>query len=556
VLTPARQLLPDLPDLWTPVGCSNLPPSLVDAVERQDWQSVRTELSTVMDGAITDGKYGRELLQFVIALPTDVDPLFDRYRVAAMVDYGDWDGLRASSLRGPEPLEVKGLREILTAPIDQTALPNWDNYAQRRLFEIYEFEARRDEGSIRHWAQRIAGHLPESLWRREDVAIGRHLRLRQLHDAMMLAIAEAHGGRLQVAFALSTESQRLGDDGEPLRDCAHDLSELVRLAMGDDTDFEMRIPMRVAHSTGPSPLGSWEMLFYVIPFASLRADDVMAWTARLGGVIAARLASPRFELQAASWRVASELRDGKSPQLTELAGVTAKARRATPGLRGLPTFLLGFANRSYRAFEDAERLARRSGNAWLQVSSLAWMTAVDPRPSAARHLRMLLDVTGWRRPVLVPSEIAADAALGLTAMGERSESILELAITANRPNVTSEVATRYIDDPNTPEKVRRAAVDALGQVSTTHARETLAKLAQRRDEIGKTAAAVRERPSGLSEREVEVLALAAEGLTNKQIADQLFLSPHTVARHIANARGKLGAANRTEAAALLRQPSR
>ena len=168
---------------------------------------------------------------------------------------------------------------------------------------------------------------------------------------------------------------------------------------------------------------------------------------------------------------------------------------------------------------------------------------------------MLLDVTGWRRPVLVPSEIAADAALGLTAMGERAESILELAITADRPNVTSEVATRYIDDPKTPDRVRRAAVDALGQINTTHAKETLAKLAQRRDDVGKTAAAVRERPGvGLSEREVEVLALAAEGLTNKQIGERLFLSPHTVARHIANARGKMGAANRTEAAALLRQP--
>ncbi len=184
------------------------------------------------------------------------------------------------------------------------------------------------------------------------------------------------------------------------------------------------------------------------------------------------------------------------------------------------------------------------------------MAALDPRPSVGRHLRLLLDVTGWRRPVLVPSEIAADAALGLTAMGERSESILELAITADRPNVTTEVAARYIDDPTTPDKVRHAAVDALGRIGTTHAKELLAKLAQRPDDVGRTAAAVRERPvAGLSEREVEVLALAAEGMTNKQIADKLVLSPHTVARHIANARGKLGAANRTEAAALLRQPA-
>ncbi len=56
-------------------------------------------------------------------------------------------------------------------------------------------------------------------------------------------------------------------------------------------------------------------------------------------------------------------------------------------------------------------------------------------------------------------------------------------------------------------------------------------------------------PTRLSERELEVLDLAAEGLTNKEIGAKLFLSPHTIARHLANARSKLGAANRAEAAA-------
>ena len=39
------------------------------------------------------------------------------------------------------------------------------------------------------------------------------------------------------------------------------------------------------------------------------------------------------------------------------------------------------------------------------------------------------------------------------------------------------------------------------------------------------------------------------GLTNQEIAERLGLSPHTIARHLANARAKLGAANRAEAAA-------
>ena len=51
----------------------------------------------------------------------------------------------------------------------------------------------------------------------------------------------------------------------------------------------------------------------------------------------------------------------------------------------------------------------------------------------------------------------------------------------------------------------------------------------------------------LSERETEVLKLAAKGLSNKVIAEQLFLSPRTVQVHLGNIFNKLGVASRTEA---------
>ncbi|MEM7340529.1 MAG: LuxR C-terminal-related transcriptional regulator [Actinomycetota bacterium] len=54
----------------------------------------------------------------------------------------------------------------------------------------------------------------------------------------------------------------------------------------------------------------------------------------------------------------------------------------------------------------------------------------------------------------------------------------------------------------------------------------------------------------LSDREREVLALVAGGLTNKAIADALHLSPHTVARHIANILSKLGVSSRAAAASI------
>jgi pimeloyl-ACP methyl ester carboxylesterase/DNA-binding CsgD family transcriptional regulator len=53
----------------------------------------------------------------------------------------------------------------------------------------------------------------------------------------------------------------------------------------------------------------------------------------------------------------------------------------------------------------------------------------------------------------------------------------------------------------------------------------------------------------LSRREREVLALVAGGLSDQEIAEQLVLSPHTVHRHVANIRNKLGRGTRTAAVA-------
>lgn len=54
---------------------------------------------------------------------------------------------------------------------------------------------------------------------------------------------------------------------------------------------------------------------------------------------------------------------------------------------------------------------------------------------------------------------------------------------------------------------------------------------------------------GLSERELEVLQLLGDGLSNKEIADKLFISIQTVKTHITHIFEKLGVKDRTEAVA-------
>lgn len=55
-------------------------------------------------------------------------------------------------------------------------------------------------------------------------------------------------------------------------------------------------------------------------------------------------------------------------------------------------------------------------------------------------------------------------------------------------------------------------------------------------------------PSGLTRREVEILDLIAAGYANQQIADELFISPHTVKTHLHNIFKKINVKRRLQAA--------
>jgi DNA-binding CsgD family transcriptional regulator/Tfp pilus assembly protein PilF len=106
--------------------------------------------------------------------------------------------------------------------------------------------------------------------------------------------------------------------------------------------------------------------------------------------------------------------------------------------------------------------------------------------------------------------------------------------------------TRVLGDlgrPNDAVREARAAATSLRRIGATLETERADALAA---ELGGQPAA---KTSPLTKRECEVLRLVAEGNTNREIAEQLVLSEHTVNRHVTNILAKLRSPSRTAAVA-------
>ena len=136
--------------------------------------------------------------------------------------------------------------------------------------------------------------------------------------------------------------------------------------------------------------------------------------------------------------------------------------------------------------------------------------------------------------VLVGEERAADA-LPLLRRAWSAWSTVGAPYEAAATRVSAAAAARYLGDE-----------DAAG-MELAAARSVFEELGALPD-LQRVDEAVSSAPHGsddrLTPREVEVVLLLAGGLSNREIAARLFLSEHTVARHVGNVLGKLQLANR------------
>jgi non-specific serine/threonine protein kinase len=238
---------------------------------------------------------------------------------------------------------------------------------------------------------------------------------------------------------------------------------------------------------------------------------------------------------------------------------------------GVVTWELGEPDRAVALCEEALALQRHHADQWGLATALGWLgLLLALRGEAGRAGEILVEAFNVARELGAQQEIAGNLAnLGLlAALQERFELAAYLF---GREDQLTAMTGSVLRMPLRTRHVR----DALDAARTSLGAERFEAHWNlgRRATLDEAAAAVSQllppgthaprqpdsprehgsRPAGLTEREVEVLQLVAQGKTNPEIATALFISRGTARIHVSNILGKLGAHTRTEAVDLARQ---
>ncbi len=155
---------------------------------------------------------------------------------------------------------------------------------------------------------------------------------------------------------------------------------------------------------------------------------------------------------------------------------------------------------------------------------------------------------------LVPDVVLMDLLMpvmdGLTAIGRIKAELPEVEIIAMTSFLEEEKVTAALEAGASGYLLKDASADRVAdairaaRAGDVHLDPAAARLLTQRLRVRKSAPVV----EPLTEREREVLALLARGLSNKEIAAELFITERTARTYVSNILGKLGLASRTQAA--------
>jgi DNA-binding CsgD family transcriptional regulator len=225
-----------------------------------------------------------------------------------------------------------------------------------------------------------------------------------------------------------------------------------------------------------------------------------------------------------------------------------------------PSEAAELADRYLRRFSDRGRVERSAGLE-LAIRALARLGEDERATEALSELREIA-ARARTRPILAAvcsSEGTLAVARGDHDAARRSfEDALDLLAACNAPFESGRVRldlAATLSALGRRDRARREIEAAIADFRAmgadwerARAETMLAKL--RKTNVTLPARLIDTPLGGLSPRELEVLDLVAVGLTNRDIAERLVLSEHTVNRHVANILRKLGLTSRAAAASV------
>jgi predicted ATPase/DNA-binding NarL/FixJ family response regulator len=275
-----------------------------------------------------------------------------------------------------------------------------------------------------------------------------------------------------------------------------------------------------------------------------------------------RLGEPVLEASAAWFQGVAETISGQpaagrehleaSVALYRELGIRIGEARALAGLAG--TFL--FANELDRAkelHEAALTIYVAEDDRWGQGQChtfLGMIAETDPS-LATSHCRSAVELLRpFRDSTLLPV-----ALLGQAGVLVRRDPAKALTVVAAASAVRARAGGEF--QPVFRARVERIKADAEAALGDRFGEAWAAGARLGLDDVvalafGTARPRASGAPAGLSDRELEVVRLVADGLTNKAVAGQLHLSVRTVESHVRHALAKLGLENRTQLAAWVR----
>jgi LuxR family transcriptional regulator, maltose regulon positive regulatory protein len=213
------------------------------------------------------------------------------------------------------------------------------------------------------------------------------------------------------------------------------------------------------------------------------------------------------------------------------------------------------ADRYLRRFSDSGRVERSAGLE-VAIRALARLGEHERATEALGELREIA-ARARTRPILAAvcsSEGTLAVARGDHDAARRSfEDALDLLAACDAPFETGRVRLDLAATQSALGRSDQARREIEAAIADFRAMGADWERARAETMLGRLQKTEDGPLGGLSRRELEVLGLVAKGLKNRDIAERLVLSEHTVNRHVANILRKLGVSSRAAAASLAGQ---